>query len=170
MPTPELWTLLRDSSNEPMTDPAKDSVFPRCAWCGGKYESHEEVDITGARGHRINNPSQPQHGQYHAFTPLPPEKPDNFEPVSTANTPFIGVIHLKDWLRRGGKQYISVAGLVSIISAEEILGFKVKGTESNWFTRIVSKTNSSRSINIFGCQIRAIERGEIDDYTDILSL
>lgn len=50
------------------------SVFPPCVFCGAQYEAHETIDQFDGRGHTINHPDMPQHGQFHYFTPLPPER------------------------------------------------------------------------------------------------
>lgn len=68
---------------------------------------------------------------------------------------FRGVVYLQEWIKhRDGRQYIGVAGRISILSDTELLGFKVKGTETNWCARVEGKENA---MNILGCQVRAVE-------------
>ncbi len=72
-----------------------------------------------------------------------------------------------------GKQYMAVAGIVSIVEDEDLVGFKARGTESNWVARVESALDdSSSTLNILGCQIRAIGTGiELPDCpVDVLLL
>lgn len=67
---------------------------------------------------------------------------------------FGGSVILKEWVRwHDGRQFIGFTGRVSILQDEELVGFRVKGTESNWVARVDGATES---INILGCQVRAV--------------
>lgn len=52
--------------------------------------------------------------------------------------------------------FIVFAGKVSIIRDKDIVGFEAHGNEANWIARVDGPTCS---INILGCQIRAIAEG-----------
>lgn len=68
---------------------------------------------------------------------------------------FPGIVHLKDWLQMpDGKAYLAIAGRCSVISDEEMLGFKVGRAESNWLVRV--EGGEGGSVNILGCQVRAV--------------
>lgn len=67
---------------------------------------------------------------------------------------FYGSVLLKDWyIHRDGGSYRLVTGTISILRDEEVVGFKVQRSESNWVARIVGPTES---ITILGCQIRGV--------------
>lgn len=57
-----------------------------------------------------------------------------------------------------GRSYWGFVGVVSVLEGKEALGFEVKD-ESNWFARIESP-DGERSVNIPGCQVRAVVQGE----------
>jgi|GEM_PF-4744838 len=71
---------------------------------------------------------------------------------------FAGAVHLKDWIRdpRDGSTYLIVQGVVSIIPAKALGDFRPGSGEANWFARVENQ-DGTRSINILGCQTRAIE-------------
>lgn len=81
------------------------SAFPPCGYCGASYEAHEEVcEYGGIRGHRINRPDQPQHGMYHAFSPMPPDGHTQMFNSHTPDTSSILTIYRTHINRRA--QYI----------------------------------------------------------------
>ncbi len=70
---------------------------------------------------------------------------------------FAGIVYLKDWIRGiDGKQYMAIAGQVSIVEDKDLIGFKTRGTESNWVANIKSVLDSRSVLTVLGCQIRAI--------------
>ena len=66
---------------------------------------------------------------------------------------FEGVVLLKEYVLSPGtnSQYRTIAGKVKIIHQDDLVGFKVKGNESNWVARVSGKTSA---VTILGCQIR----------------
>lgn len=69
---------------------------------------------------------------------------------------FSGAVQLKQFaLMPDGKQYIGISGKVSILSDEEMVGFKVSGGESNWIARIDGEQGS---VNVLGCQVRLVHQ------------
>ena len=58
-----------------------------------------------------------------------------------------------------GDFYHGIMGNIFILKDEDVTGFKVKGSESNWIAR-VQNSLGSESINILGCQIRSIHQHE----------
>lgn len=76
---------------------------------------------------------------------------------------FTGIVQLKQYaLMPDGKQYIGIAGKVSILSDQDVVGFKVAGGETaNWIARVEGPTGS---VNILGCQIKLVHQvdGELD--------
>jgi hypothetical protein len=58
-----------------------------------------------------------------------------------------------------GRSYWIFQGKVSVLSAEEMLGFEVNTADSNWLARIES-ADGARSVNIPGCQIMAVHQGD----------
>jgi uncharacterized Fe-S cluster-containing radical SAM superfamily protein len=72
-----------------------------------------------------------------------------------AKAGFRGLVVTKEWiLAPNGETYMAFAGTVTILNDEVAVGFRVKGNESNWIARITGA--SGMSINILGCQVRAI--------------
>lgn len=76
---------------------------------------------------------------------------------------FDGIVQLKQYaLMPDGKQYIGVAGKVSILRDEDVVGWKVAGGETaNWIARI---EGPGGSVNILGCQIKMVH--QFDDGLD----
>lgn len=74
--------------------------------------------------------------------------------------PFTGYVMTKDWIDVPGenRQVKSVAGTITIREQNELVGFKVKGSESNWVAMI--EGNIQRVV-ILGCQIRAFAQSPI---------
>lgn len=76
---------------------------------------------------------------------------------------FNGVVILKEWQTApDGINYIGFVGLVSILKDEEILGFELRGNDSNWVARVDGAT---MAITVPGCQVRAV--WAIDDLSRI---
>jgi hypothetical protein len=82
-------------------------------------------------------------------------------------TDFTGIVQLKQYAPfPDGRQYIGVAGQVSVIKDEEMIGFEVRGGETaNWLLRVDGPTGS---INILGCQVRMVHQfdGAMPDSLD----
>lgn len=70
---------------------------------------------------------------------------------------FTGIVQLKNYaVMPDGRNCIGVAGKVSVLSDEEVVGFKVKGGDTtNWICRV---DGPNGSINILGCQIRMVHQ------------
>jgi hypothetical protein len=70
---------------------------------------------------------------------------------------FTGIVHLKGFnMMPDGKQYIGIAGRVSVLRDEEVVGFEVRGGETaNWICRI---DGPNGSINVLGCQVRMVHQ------------
>ncbi len=70
---------------------------------------------------------------------------------------FAGIVQLKQYaLIPDGRQYLGIAGDVSILRDEDIVGFKVSGGETaNWIARVNGR---SGSVNILGCQIKMVHQ------------
>lgn len=67
---------------------------------------------------------------------------------------FEGCVVLKEWIPSpGGNTYNTVLGKITILQDVDMVGFKVSDRESNWLARV---EGSFGSVNILGCQIRAI--------------
>ncbi len=67
---------------------------------------------------------------------------------------FFGTVILKDWiLTMDNRQVRALTGRLTLVKDEEIAGFKVHGTESNWGMRIVGHREQW---TVLGCQIRAV--------------
>lgn len=61
-----------------------------------------------------------------------------------------------------GRGYYNIAGKLSILSDEELLGFKVASPpDANWIVRVES-IDGERSINVPGCQVASVLQGEFD--------
>lgn len=71
-------------------------------------------------------------------------------------TGFTGIVQLKNYaVMPDGRQYIGVAGKVSVLRDKDVLGFEVTGGEANWGCRIDGATGS---INVLGCQIKLVHQ------------
>jgi hypothetical protein len=70
---------------------------------------------------------------------------------------FDGIVHLKQYaLMPDGKQYIGIAGKISVVSDQEMVGFEVKGGETaNWVLRV---DGEGGSVNILGCQVKLVHQ------------
>lgn len=70
---------------------------------------------------------------------------------------FVGIVQLKGFaMMPDGRQYMGVAGKVSVLRDEEVVGFKVSGGETaNWLCRV---EGPSGSINILGCQVKLVHQ------------
>lgn len=79
---------------------------------------------------------------------------------------FTGIVQLKGYvLMLDGKQYIGVAGKISILSDEEVAGFEARGGETaNWIARV---EGPSGTVNILGCQIRMVHQLDGDLPADL---
>jgi hypothetical protein len=69
---------------------------------------------------------------------------------------FHGTVILKDSLvmPHDGYSYVEVMGTVSILTDEEIAGFKAGDHESPWVARVEGP--SGAALVILGCQVRAV--------------
>lgn len=70
---------------------------------------------------------------------------------------FDGIVQLKQYaLMPDSKQYIGIAGKVTVVSDQEMVGFEVKGGETaNWLLRI---DGESGSVNVLGCQVKFVHQ------------
>lgn len=67
---------------------------------------------------------------------------------------FYGSVLLKDWITDlKDRQVRRITGTCSLVRDEDYVGFKTRGTESNWAIRVVG---GSQQWTILGCQIRAV--------------
>ena len=67
---------------------------------------------------------------------------------------FFGTVIIKEWVHGlDGLQYRQITGKISIINDKELVGFSVKGNESNWVARIEGEL---QTYTILGCQIRGV--------------
>lgn len=73
---------------------------------------------------------------------------------STSQIKIQGAVILKDWLTvpTTGRQVKAVAGVIEVLHQDGLVGFHVKGNESNWVARV---TGLSTTVYVLGCQIRA---------------
>lgn len=80
------------------------------------------------------------------------KKQQRFDPSG-----FTGVVQLKNYaLMPDGRNCIAVAGKVSVLSDQEVVGFEVKGGDTaNWICRVDGPTGS---VNILGCQIKLVHQ------------
>lgn len=72
-------------------------------------------------------------------------------------TSFYGTVLLKDWVEglSDGNSYKALQGTVSILTDEEVVGFKAnRATEANWIARVEGP--SGEAWNILGCQVRGV--------------
>lgn len=72
---------------------------------------------------------------------------------------FPGVVVTMDWIRMpGGQLFGSFKGTVSVMSANEAVGWEPTGHNSaNWLVRI---HGPKASVNLMGCQVRLILEGD----------
>lgn len=69
-------------------------------------------------------------------------------------TDFYGTVILKDWMNDLlNRNFIRITGVCSVIQDVEAVGFKTRGTESNWAIRVVGR---DEQWTVLGCQIRAV--------------
>lgn len=70
---------------------------------------------------------------------------------------FTGIVTLKNFtIMPNGRQCISVAGKVSVLTDKEVAGFEVKGGDTaNWICRV---DGPNGSVNILGCQVRLVHQ------------
>lgn len=80
---------------------------------------------------------------------------------------FSGIVQLKQFAPMpDGRQYIGLAGKVSVLQDSEVVGFEVKGGDTaNWICRVDGPTGS---INVLGCQIKLVHQfdGGLPDSLD----
>lgn len=69
---------------------------------------------------------------------------------------FLGIVMLKEWWAdpRTGAHYRAITGRVSILTDEEIVGFKVNSQDSRWVARVVGPSGEAHVI--LGCQVRGV--------------
>jgi hypothetical protein len=75
--------------------------------------------------------------------------------------PFEGVVILKDWMpcpSTGRVARALAATSVTVSKQDELVGFHVKGGESNW---VAVLEGNSETIYVLGCQVRAIARRRV---------
>lgn len=74
---------------------------------------------------------------------------------------FDGTVVTMDWVRMpDGRMYSGFRGKVTILSAEEAVGWVPTGHNSaNWMARITGKRTS---VNLMGCQVRVVIEGPHD--------
>ncbi len=70
---------------------------------------------------------------------------------------FTGIVQLKQFAPMpDGRQYIGIAGKVSVVQDTEVIGFEVKGGDTaNWGCRV---DGPNGSVNILGCQIKLVHQ------------
>lgn len=74
--------------------------------------------------------------------------------------PFKGIVQLKEWWAwHNGKSYRAIAGLVSVVRDEDIVGFKAQSHESNYVIKVAGDTET---VYILGCQYRGVVKVDID--------
>lgn len=68
---------------------------------------------------------------------------------------FRGSVCLKDWFQDpiSGRSVRSVTGRITILKADEVIGFDPGKSEANWVARVEGPT---QSYNFPGCQVRCI--------------
>lgn len=69
---------------------------------------------------------------------------------------FEGAVILKDWMpsvRTGRVSRVIAGKRVDILKQDELVGFHVKGNESNWIAIVSGDTER---VVILGCQVRAV--------------
>ena len=81
------------------------------------------------------------------------------KPTLTA-TDFEGTVFLKHYLHfLDGRQYVAFHGRCTVYSDKDAVGFEAKGGETaNWIVRV---EGARGSMNILGCQIRAVYQGSM---------
>lgn len=79
---------------------------------------------------------------------------------------FAGTVVTMDWIRMpDGRMYSGLAGRISIFSAKEAVGWEPTGHNSaNWMARI---QGAKTSVNLMGCQVRAVIEGDTASCGDI---
>lgn len=92
-------------------------------------------------------------------TPGPP--PPNPAKPKLDVVDFSGVVIAHEWLTMpDGRLYRGVRGQVTVMSAQEAVGFEPTGHNSaNWLARVQGPTVS---VNLMGCQVRAVLEGPPD--------
>ncbi len=68
---------------------------------------------------------------------------------------FTGTVMLTDWMTalHNGNSYVALSGVVSVLSAEELLGFDVNDRDSRWAAVIEGPT---QRYVIPGCKVRGV--------------
>jgi hypothetical protein len=73
--------------------------------------------------------------------------------LGTDSREFFGTVFLKDWMPApDGRLCRCVTGVITVHSDKQLVGFSMRGTDSNWAVRI---TGHKELWTILGCQIRA---------------
>lgn len=87
---------------------------------------------------------------------------------------FYGAVILKELFQSplDGRWHIGVVGRIHILKDEEMLGFRVHSSESNWCAWVVGRNGST--LTFPGCQIRGVmaitEKDKREASTDFLYL
>ena len=78
----------------------------------------------------------------------------NSSNIQTKN--FYGAVILRDTFQSplDGRYYLGVIGMVSIYKDEEMIGFRVHSSDSNWGAHIVGRNGTT--LTFPGCQVRGV--------------
>jgi len=77
---------------------------------------------------------------------------------------FTGFVQMRDaFLHPNGRWIHSIAGSISIYQDEELAGFKMRGTDSNWAAVI---EGAQGRMVVLGCQVRLVHSGDLRNYID----
>jgi hypothetical protein len=73
---------------------------------------------------------------------------------------FDGIVNTMDWVTMpDGEMYKSIRGKVSILSAQDAVGFEPTGHNSaNWIARI---DGPKSTVTLMGCQVRSVIDGDL---------
>lgn len=76
---------------------------------------------------------------------------------------FRGYVVLKDYvLCPNAKNFMAIAGNIFVLSNKDLVGWDATNREANFVVRVES-SDGSQSMNIFGCQIKAVYQGNFDN-------
>jgi len=72
-----------------------------------------------------------------------------------------GVVELKQWWQMRRPHFIAVAGKITVLEANKVLGFDVnEKTDSNYALKVEGPTES---VIILGCQYRGVAKTDFSD-------
>jgi len=78
-------------------------------------------------------------------------------PAGLIRRDFHGAVLLKSYLQHyDGNNVIAFVGNVSVLSAQEALGFDVNSNDSNWCARVTGDSGEMTAVVIPGCQVRMV--------------